>query len=114
VVTRTLFGPGHWYEVPAFDFTRLSQLPWFLVLGILCGVLGALFLKLLRWSDALCSRMTVPLYARMAVAGLAVGTLAVAWRRCWATAMTAPMKSWDDRSPWFSFWRFSWRGLFPR
>jgi chloride channel protein, CIC family len=79
VVTRSLLGVGHWYDVPAFDFTRLSQLPWFLVLGVCCGVLAAAFLKLLRWSDVFSSRLTVPLYIRMAVAGLAVGCLAVRW-----------------------------------
>ncbi|MBI5385782.1 MAG: ClcB-like voltage-gated chloride channel protein [Verrucomicrobia bacterium] len=77
LVSRTLFGSGHWYEVPAFDFTKLSQLPWFLVLGILSGMLGALFQKMLRWSDQFCSQFTVPLFVRLAVAGLAVGCLAV-------------------------------------
>jgi len=79
VVTRQFLPASHWYEVPAFDFNHLSQLPWFLVLGILCGLFSAAFLKLLRWSDALCGRLTVPLYVRMAVAGLAVGCLAVQW-----------------------------------
>jgi chloride channel protein, CIC family len=77
VVTRTIFGETHFYVVPQFDFTQLSQLPWFLLLGVLSGLFGALFLKLLRWSDALYRRLTVPLYVRMAVAGLAVGCLAV-------------------------------------
>lgn len=77
VVSRTIFGIGHWYEVPSYDFTQLSQLPWFLVLGLLCGVLAAVFQKLLRWGDAVFSRLTVPLYVRLCVAGLAVGCLAV-------------------------------------
>lgn len=79
VISRGIFGTGHWYDVPSFDFTRLSQLPWFLVLGLLSGVLAALFQKLLRWSDSFCSRLTVPLYVRLGVAGLAVGCLAVAY-----------------------------------
>ncbi len=79
VVTRTIFGEEHIYKVPPFDFSHLSQLPWFLVLGVLSGLFGAFFLKLLRWSDAMYNRLTVPLYVRMAVAGLAVGCLAVAY-----------------------------------
>lgn len=77
VVSRSLFGVGHWYDVPPFDFTRLSQLPWFLVLGVLSGMLGALFLKLLRWGDTFCGKLTVPLPIRLGVAGLAVGCMAV-------------------------------------
>jgi len=78
VVSRSLFGSGHGYVVPReFDFTHLSQLPWFMVLGILSGLLAAGFMKLLRWSDAWCSRLTVPLPVRLAVAGLTVGCVAV-------------------------------------
>ena len=77
VVTRSFFGISHPYQVPAFDFTRLSQLPWFLVLGLLSGVMGACFLKLLRWSDAMCSKITVPLPVRLGLAGLVVGCLAI-------------------------------------
>ena len=79
VVTRTIFGEGHFYEVPAFDFNHLSQFPWFLLLGVFSGLFGVFFLKLLRWSDSIYSRLTVPLYVRMAVAGMAVGCLAVGY-----------------------------------
>jgi len=80
VVSRTFYGTGHFYEVPAhFDFTRVASLPWFLLVGVLCGVMGGVFLKLLRWSDAFFSRLTVPLYIRLALGGLAVGCLAVMW-----------------------------------
>ena len=51
MVSRSFFGIELWYEVPNFDFTSIAQLPWFLVLGFLAGVLGAVFLKLLRVSQ---------------------------------------------------------------
>ena len=44
MVSRSFFGIKQWYEVPSFDFTRIAQLPWFLVLGLLAGVVGALAL----------------------------------------------------------------------
>src|SRR5271170_5045086 len=50
MLSRRFFGILPWYEVPHFDFTSISQLPWFLVLGFLAGGLGALFLRLLRMS----------------------------------------------------------------
>ena len=80
VVSRGLFGASHYYEVPReFDFTHLSQLPWFLVLGVLSGLLAAGFMKLLRWSDTLCGKLTVPLPVRLALAGLTVGCVAVSF-----------------------------------
>src|SRR5580658_4145123 len=50
-VSRSFFGIRPLYEVPVFDFTRIGYLPWFLVLGLLAGVMGAVFLKILRVSQ---------------------------------------------------------------
>ena len=47
VTSRSFFGISQWYDVPVFDFTRLSELPWFLLLGALSGAVGVLFLKML-------------------------------------------------------------------
>jgi chloride channel protein, CIC family len=79
IVSRSFFGIRQWYDVPAFDFTRLSELPWFLLLGILCGALGAVFLKLLRQSERLFARIKAPLYVRMMLAGLLVGLIGLVY-----------------------------------
>lgn len=79
MVSRPFFGTGQWFEVPAFEFTRLQQLPFFLVLGVLAGILGATFLKLLRHGHELSNRLPVPLYIRVALAGLVVGLIALAF-----------------------------------
>jgi CIC family chloride channel protein len=82
MVSRSFFGIKQWYEVPGFDFTRIAQLPWFLVLGLLAGVMGAVFLKLLRVSQEVFKRVpALPL--RMAVGGLLVGTIALAYPEVW-------------------------------
>jgi len=79
VVSRSFFGIAPWYEVPhAIEFQHLSQLPWFIPLGILAGAMGAMFLRLLRISEGLFNRLPVPLYWRMGLAGLVVGGLAAA------------------------------------
>ena len=48
MVSRSFFGIEPWYKIPPFPAATLPQLPWFVLLGVLCGVVGALFLKLLR------------------------------------------------------------------
>src|SRR5208337_1925390 len=48
MVSRSFFGIEPWYKIPPFPSATLPQLPWFVLLGVLCGVVGALFLKLLR------------------------------------------------------------------
>jgi CIC family chloride channel protein len=82
VLSRSFFGIQRWYEVPSFDFTSIAQLPWFLILGLFAGVLGALFLKLLHWSKSIFQRVPL-LHARMALAGLAVGTITLAFPEVW-------------------------------
>jgi CIC family chloride channel protein len=87
MVSRSFFGIKQWYEVPAFDFTHIAQLPWFLVLGLLAGVMGAVFLKLLRVSQEAFKRVpALPL--RMAVGGLLVGTIALAYPEVWGNGYT--------------------------
>lgn len=83
VTSRSFFGLAPWYHVPGFDFTRLTQLPWFLVLGILSGLLGAAFLRLLRLGETWFQRTGWPLAVRLWVAGAAVGGLAIVYPEVW-------------------------------
>ena len=69
MVSRSFFGMKPWYQVPTFDFTSLTQLPWFILLGVLAGVLGAAFLKLLIHSEKVFKRIPT-LYLRVALGGL--------------------------------------------
>jgi H+/Cl- antiporter ClcA len=83
MVSRSFFGIRPWYTVPPFDFTSITQLPWFLCLGILTGAMGSAFLKLLTSSEALFKRMRLPIYLRLAVGGLVVGVIAVQFPGVW-------------------------------
>jgi CIC family chloride channel protein len=53
-------------------------LPWFILLGCLCGVTGAVFLKSLAASRRCFDRLKWPLYFKLMLAGLAVGAVAAA------------------------------------
>jgi CIC family chloride channel protein len=68
---------GHpWYVVPAFNFTSLGQLPWFILLGALSGLLGALFLKLLAHTEELFKKIPT-LYLRLACGGFLAAIIAL-------------------------------------
>ena len=83
MVSRSFFGIKPWYTVPPFEFTSVTQLPWFLLLGVACGALGAAFLKMLRGSEEAFGKLKVPLYARLAFGGLIVGIIAVEFPGVW-------------------------------
>lgn len=89
MLSRTFFGLSPWYEVGAHDFTSLSQLPWFLVLGVLCGTASASFLKFLRYSEDAFTRLKWPIYYRMALGGLLVGCIAIAYPDVWGNGYGA-------------------------
>ena len=83
MVSRSFFGIRPWYTVPPFDFTSVSQLPWFVCLGIVTGAVGAGFLKLLDYSEGLFKRLQLPIYFRLALGGLVVGVVALQFPQVW-------------------------------
>lgn len=88
MVSRSFFGIKQWYQVPSFNFTRIAQLPWFLVLGLLAGILGAIFLKVLRVNQQFFKRVP-SLPVRMAIGGLLVGIIALAYPEVWGNGYLA-------------------------
>jgi len=90
MVSRSFFGIEPQYQVPSYvEFTHVSQLPWFLLLGLFAGMLGAAFLKLLRHGELLFSRLPQPLYSRMALGGLVVGAIATGFPQVWGNGYGA-------------------------
>ncbi len=83
VVSRTFFGIEALYRVPEFEFTRILQLPWFVVLGAAAGVLGGLFLKLLQMAERAFQRLEQPIHVRLTLAGVVVAGLAVLIPEVW-------------------------------
>src|SRR6478609_1238968 len=83
MVSRSFFGIRPWYVVPPFEFTSLFQLPWFVFLGLACGVLGAMFLKMLRYTKRRFDQLPQPIYLKMMLAGLIVGLIAIEFPGVW-------------------------------
>jgi len=84
MVSRSFFGIRPAYTVAtAIEFSSLTQLPWFLTLGILTGAAGAAFLKLLLRAEAVFNKLKAPIYVRMALGGLIVGIIALQFPQVW-------------------------------
>ena len=79
VLPRAVFGSAHWFDAPSFEFTRLGQLPWFPLLGMVAGVAGAGFMTALQLGEKTFNRWTLPLPARMALAGALLGAIAIVY-----------------------------------
>jgi CIC family chloride channel protein len=83
MVSRSFFGIKPWYTVPPFEFTRVTQLPWFICLGLVIGAVGAAFLKLLNYAEEMFKKLQVPIYIRLALGGLIVGVIALQFPEVW-------------------------------
>jgi CIC family chloride channel protein len=77
MVSRSFFGIEPWYKIPPFPAATLPQLPWFVLLGVLCGAVGAVFLKLLRLGEERFRKLNWPVYLRLTLAGFIVGIIAI-------------------------------------
>ncbi|HEV2393587.1 MAG TPA: ClcB-like voltage-gated chloride channel protein [Verrucomicrobiae bacterium] len=83
MVSRSFFGIQPWYTVPPFEFTSVTQLPWFVCLGVLSGVMGAMFLKLLNLAEEFFKGLAVPVYVRLTIGGFIVGLIALQFPQVW-------------------------------
>lgn len=99
VVSRGFFGVEPLYNVPRFDFTSLTQLPWFILLGVLSGALGATFLKALRGTEAYISDFKIPLYLRVAFGGLVVGVISLWYPQVYGNGYSATNEILGQVSP---------------
>jgi len=99
ILTRSFFGIRQWYEVPQYDFTSLTQLPSFLLLGAVSGAFGAGFLKLLGWTEKLFSKLPLPIYSRLAFAGLIVGAIGIFYPESWGNGYSATNEILRMRTP---------------
>ena len=77
MTSRTFFGIEPWYSAPKFPSPTAAQLLWFLLMGLICGGVAAVFLKLLRVSSTRFEKIKLPLYLKLTLAGLVVGIIAI-------------------------------------
>jgi H+/Cl- antiporter ClcA/predicted transcriptional regulator len=89
MLSRSFFGIRPWYTVPPFEFTRITQLPWFLCLGFVTGAVGAAFLKSLNGSENLFKKLRGPIYIRLGLGGLIVGIIALQFPGVWGNGYVA-------------------------
>ncbi len=75
VTTRQLLGAGPIFEAPLFRLVSNWELILYVFLGIAAGLLAPGFLALLERTEAAFSKLSAPLYARMALGGLIVGLI---------------------------------------
>ncbi len=77
LTVRGLLGVTPLYEIPPFRLNKNWEIIPYLALGLTTGLIGPWFVRLLHASERLFSRIKLPVYLKMCLGGLIVGTLAV-------------------------------------
>jgi CIC family chloride channel protein len=83
MVSRSFFGLEPMYSVPRFEFTRLTELPWFLVLGLIAGMMGSFFLRALHFCEDGFKKISAPIHIRLMIGGLIVGLIMLRFPEVW-------------------------------
>ncbi|MEZ5503973.1 MAG: chloride channel protein [Halioglobus sp.] len=73
-VSRTLSADAWLFSLPALELRSLLELPYMILLGLCCGVAGAVFIRILKFSAKFSSTSVV---LRFALAGSITGGLAM-------------------------------------
>ena len=77
LTVRGFIGSDPIYAIPHFQLNSNWEILPYLLLGLFAGAAAPWFLRLLRASERLAGRVPVPVFLKMLVGGLIVGTLAV-------------------------------------
>ena len=97
VVSRSIFGLQAWYAVPPYEFTSVLQLPWFVLLGAMAGFVGAVFLKMVDRVEMRFRQVIWPIYAKLGLAGLIVGLIAIEFPGVWGNGYVATNRILQER-----------------
>ncbi len=77
VTARTVLGDRAVFEVPPYQLVSPYEIPLYLALGALAGLVGVLYIKTLYFTEDQFERFRVPGYLKPAVGGFALGGVAI-------------------------------------
>jgi CIC family chloride channel protein len=77
VVSRAFLGNFPAFNIPKYELVSIWEIPAYLVMGLLAGLVSLLFTKLLYKSEDLWDDLKVPEYIKPAIGGFAIGALSL-------------------------------------
>ncbi len=77
LTVRAWQGSAALYAAPVFTLRETREFVPYVLLGIVCGLLAPLFLRILKGGEEVFSKLKLPVYLRLAVGGMIVGLLSI-------------------------------------
>ena len=75
--TRAMHGESPLYQSPDLGLHTRWEIVPLCAIGIFLGLLAPLYLRILRWTESLFAKLTLPVPAKLALGGAVVGVLAM-------------------------------------
>jgi CIC family chloride channel protein len=100
VVSRAWFGDSPEFVVPPFEVTSGFEILTYAGLGLACGVVGVAFIRSMRASERLASRLPIPPLWRPAFGGLVLGGVILAIPNLYGMGYGTMTDALLGRIPW--------------
>ncbi len=88
VITRMFLGNHPAFAVPAYELISAWEIPFYAVLGVICGLVAVLFTRVLGWSETIFDNMKIPDSLKPAIGGLLLGMIGVFYPQIFADGYT--------------------------
>ncbi len=77
VFTRAVSGVEPAFHVPAYEFSSPLELPFYFILGLLAGIIAALYIRAIYKAQDIFHGLKAPRWIKPAIAGAIVGTVGI-------------------------------------
>jgi len=77
VISRTFLGNHPAFEVPAYELVSAWEIPLYVALGIVCGMVAVVFTRVLGWTEIFFDNLKMPESVKPAIGGMLLGVLGV-------------------------------------
>jgi CIC family chloride channel protein len=77
VISRHYLGNSPAFQIPVFQFNGISDIPFYIVFGVLTAMMAWLFIKALYKTEDVFNNLQIPEYFKPAIGGLIIGLIAL-------------------------------------
>jgi CIC family chloride channel protein len=77
VISRAILGDYPAFPVPAYSLVSAWELVFYLILGLLAGIVGMSYVKLLYYLEDMFDNWRIPAFLKPAIGGLALGAIGI-------------------------------------
>jgi len=100
VISRAYLGNYPAFVVPHYTLVSISEIPLYMILGIIAGLIGVFFTTLLYKSEDLFDAWKIPEYTKAAIGGLMIGTIGIFFPHIFGVGYDAIGLALLEKLPW--------------